>query len=156
MSRNTPIREKLASLSTTISSLQGMGFGKALGRAAETVANVGTITAAVSVGGLALKRAVDKISNDTRRKALIDDLVRNDPVLQKVDKDQVMEWYATIYGVAPSLSTDKSAVREVLQNFARFGRADLQTLKMLAETEKTIAGQSVAHSWAGILTGAVR
>lgn len=157
MSESTELREKVAAVSSLVSKVSTVGgFGKALGRVAETVGNISTIAAAASVSGLALKRVADKISNDTRRKALIDDLIRTDPVIQKVDKAQVMEWYATIYNVAPTLSADKSAVREVLQNFARFGRADMQTLKMLAETEKTMAGQHVSNSWAGILTGAVR
>ena len=48
-------------------------------------------------GGLLLKSLYAKISNDVRRKALIEDLRLNDPMLRKVDPAQLMEWYATIY-----------------------------------------------------------
>lgn len=65
-----------------------------------------------------------------------------------------MSAYATIYHFAPKVSLDKVAVREVLQGFARFGKVDLQTLKMLAETEKALADpQSKAGVWGNILMG---
>ena len=124
------------------------------GDTAKAVMSIGGLL--FGAGGLAMKRIFDKINNDTRRKALIEDLANNDPLLKDIDKATVMQWYASIYRVAPSLSMDKSTVREVLHTFARFGRVDMQTLKMLSETEKNISSQGVGNSWSGILTGAVR
>ena len=89
-------------------------------------------------GGLLLKSLYAKISNDVRRKALIEDLRLNDPMLRKVDPAQLMEWYATIYHFSPKASLDKSAVRELLRSFVTFGKVDLQTLKLLTETEKNL------------------
>ena len=76
-----------------------------------------------------------KISNDTRRKAIIEDLASNDIMLKEVDKDQLKEWYATMYYYAPTMTADKATVREVLQMFARFGKIDVKTLQLLTDTE---------------------
>ena len=94
--------------------------------------------ATLAAAGNAMYKAYEKIKNDTVRKNLINDLHLNDPVLKNVPEEQLLEWYATIYHFAPKYSLDKTAVREVLQNFARFGRVDANTLKMLAETEKAM------------------
>lgn len=61
-----------------------------------------------------------------------------------------MEWYATIVHFAPTVSLDKNAVREILQGFARFGRVDLQTLKLLADTEKSMASDN-SVPWGSVL-----
>ena len=60
-------------------------------------------------------------------------------MLKEVDRERLLEWYATIYHYAPKMSLDKVTVRELLQQFARFGRIDLQTLKTMAETEKALS-----------------
>lgn len=86
-----------------------------------------------------LSTIYNKIRNDTRRKAIIEDLAKSDPVLKEVDTNELQEWFGTMYYYAPTLTADKSTVREVLTGFARFGRIDLQTLKMLAETEEKLA-----------------
>lgn len=120
----------------------------------------GTSTAKIlSVGSLvlassALIKSIKEVQNDSRRKQLITELHHNDPVLSKIPEDQVLEWYATIYHFAPHFSLDRSAVREVLQNFARFGRVDVNTLKMLADTEKsTQAAASDNKSWGDVFAG---
>lgn len=116
--------------------------------------NVAKGLSMLATGGLFMKRVYDRINNDVRRKSLIEDIALTDPLLKTVDKAQLMEWYATIYHFAPKVSLDKVAVREVLQGFARFGKVDLQTLKMLAETEKALADpQSKAGVWGNILMG---
>lgn len=95
--------------------------------------------AGVILSALVLKTIYTKISNDLSRKRIIEDLSLNDPVLKSVPKKTLMEWYATMYAYAPTLTTDKQTVKEVLTNFARFGKIDLNTLKMLADTEKSLA-----------------
>ena len=82
-----------------------------------------------------LKSIYNKISNDMRRKAIIEDLASHDPMLNRVDREQLKEWYATMYYYAPTLTADKATVREVLGGFAQFGKVDLKTLQLLAETE---------------------
>ena len=108
------------------------------------------IAGALISGGIIVGKALNSIKNDIRRKSLLEDLYLNDPLLHEIDKAQLMEWYATIVHFAPTVSLDKNAVREVMHGFARFGRVDLQTLKMLADTEKSMtAGDSV--SWGSVL-----
>lgn len=126
-------------------------FGKALdvfSISPQKVIAVGSIVA----GGVTLHKAYKAIQNDAQRKTLLNDLHLNDPVLRQVPEEQLLEWYATIYHFAPKFSLDKSAVREVLQNFARFGRVDVNTLKMLADTEKaTQQAIAAGKSWGSIL-----
>lgn len=99
------------------------------------------LTTLFGVGALSaniMSTVFRKIENDTRRKAVIEDLASNDPILKSVDKEQLKEWFATIYYYSPSITADKASVREVLQGFARFGRVDIQTLKLLADTEEKL------------------
>lgn len=90
-------------------------------------------------GGIVLKSLYDKLQNDSRRKSLLESVTSSDPVLKDVDKAKLLEWYATLYHYAPTVSLDKNSVRELLLQFARFGKVDMQTLKLLAETEKSLA-----------------
>ena len=101
-----------------------------------------SVVGAIVTGGLVIGKVINKIKNDIRRKSLLEDLRLNDPLLRDIDKALLMEWYATIVHFAPTVSLDKNAVREILQGFARFGRVDLQTLKMLADTEKSMATEN--------------
>jgi len=106
-------------------------------------------------GALLMNKLHSKLKNDIQRKSMLEDLHLNDPVLSRLDKAQLLEWYLTIMHFAPRTSLDKTAVREVLHNFARFGKADFQTLSMLAETEKNIeAANKGGTSW-GSLFGAL-
>lgn len=107
----------------------------------------------LTLGGLMIYKKVKEIKNDVVRKNLIDDLRRTDPVLSEIPEEQLLEWYATIVHFAPKFSLDKSAVREVLQGFARFGRVDVNTLKMIADTEKaTQQAADYTKSWGSVLT----
>lgn len=104
--------------------------------------------------GMLINKTVNTILNDARRKRIVTELYNNDPVLSQLPQDQILEWYATIYNFAPQFSLDKSAVREVLQNFARFGRVDVNTLKMLADTEKsTQQAAAASKSWGDVFGG---
>lgn len=109
-----------------------------------------SVAGAVVTGGLVIGKVINKIKNDIRRKSLLEDLHLNDPLLRDIDKAQLMEWYATIVHFAPTVSLDKNAVREILQGFARFGRVDLQTLKLLADTEKSMASDN-SVPWGSVL-----
>ena len=104
----------------------------------KTIKNIGTAFGVISTGALVAKQVIDKLNNDTRRKALIEDLSNNDPLLRQVDKKQLLEWYATIYHYGPKVSLDKTTVRELLQSFSRFGKVDMQSIKLIADTEKAL------------------
>lgn len=88
--------------------------------------------------GMVIKNYINKIQNDTRRKALIEDLMLTDPIISHAPKDQVMSFYATINNVAPSIAVDKNVVRELLQYCIKFGTINLEMIKMLAETHGAI------------------
>lgn len=109
-----------------------------------------SVAGAAVTGSVVLGKVINKIKNDIRRKSLLEDLHLNDPLLHEIDKAQLMEWYATIVHFAPTVSLDKNAVREVMHGFARFGRVDLQTLKMLADTEKNMSTESTIP-WGSVL-----
>lgn len=79
-----------------------------------------------------------KLQNDVRRKALIEDLIKNDPVIKNENKDKVMEYYATIFHIAPHISADKNTVRDLLHNFITFDKVDLNSIKLLADAEKSL------------------
>ncbi len=89
-------------------------------------------------GGYAFNKIKTKLQNDIRRKTIIEDLANNDPILRNEDKETILQYYATIYNVAPTISLDKNAVKELITSFVRFGRVDVQTLKTLAETERNV------------------
>ena len=99
---------------------------------------VGMGASAAGISTILLKSLVNKIQNDMRRKAIIEDLATYDPILKNVDREQIKEWFATMYYYAPTMTADKNTVREILTGFARFGKIDLSTLKTLAETEEKL------------------
>jgi len=108
--------------------------------AAKTLAkeNPGKAVGATALAGVGLDKFIRKIRNDSRRKYLIEKLMRHDPIISDADSDEVMRYYATLYRIAPELSLDENAVKELLQSFIKFGRVDMATLKMLADTEKSL------------------
>lgn len=102
---------------------------------ATNAAVVGTL---LSLGANTFNSIKNKIQNDLRRKSLLEDLMRNDPIISKADKDQVLQFYATIFHVAPHLSADKNTVKDLLRNFITFDKVDLNSIKMLADAEKNM------------------
>jgi len=111
---------------------------RTVGQHADTMKGVGMAGMGASLPLMAINRMKQKIQNDTRRKALVEDLYTNDPIIGQADREDVIQYYATILSVAPSISLDKNVVRELLQNFIKFGRVDLQTVKTMADTEKSM------------------
>lgn len=117
-------------------------WGNAMSAIKDTMIVGGMAATALMAGG----SIVNKLNNDTRRKALIEDLARNDTILRQVPKDKLIAWYGVIYQYGPKTSLNKEVTRDLLQTFARFGRVDMPTLKTIAETEKAMAGSSVWSS----------
>lgn len=103
------------------------------------IGNALTLAVGAAIPLMTINSMKNKIQNDTRRKALIEDLYQNDPIIKNADREEVIQYYATIFSIAPSVSLDKNVVRELLQNFIKFGRVDIQTIKTLAETERSIS-----------------
>ena len=91
------------------------------------------------LAGSVLKSAYDAIRNNYKAKQVFES-VANDPRLSKVDKGTLLEWFAAIYHYSPTAATDKATVKELLQQFATFGKVDLQTLKTLSEIEDKATG----------------
>lgn len=94
--------------------------------------------AGVAIGALGLKMLYDKIQRDRQAKQVIDDLMRNDPIISKEAPDKVMQYAATVYNVAPSVTRDHNIMKNLLQNFIKFGTVDLQSIKMLVDIEKSM------------------
>ena len=113
----------------------------------------GAFGTGAALGTIAYDRIKRKIENEPRRRAILDDLSTNDPIISEADPEKVLQYYATIYNFAPEIALDKNAVQELLQHFIRFGRIDLQTLKTLAETEKTIEANKDRQSTLGTVRG---
>lgn len=103
-----------------------------------TALAVSTFAGISALSANVLSTIYRKIDNDTRRKAVIEDLAAHDPVLSQQDSDKLKEWYATMHYYAPSLTQDKATVREILTGFARFGKVDPQTIKLLVDTEEKV------------------
>lgn len=89
--------------------------------------------------------AKDTLATSPARSALFDALRREDPDLAATDKGTLMEAYHTMTRFAPTLSTDKNAVKSFLRTVATSpeGGTDFNTIKLLAEAENAIAGPVV-------------
>jgi len=113
----------------------------------------GAFGSGAALGTIAYDRIKRKIENEPRRRAILEDLSTNDPIISEADPEKVLQYYATIYNFAPEIALDKNTVQELLHHFIRFGRIDLQTLKTLAETEKTIEANKDRQSTVGAVRG---
>lgn len=114
-------------------------FSNTVGKHTSSLGKLAVPALAAVAGGYIIKQILDKMRNDVRKTRIIEDLALNDPVLRSVDKRQLYHWYATLCYYAPTLANDKLTVTEVLQNFARFGKVDFNTIKMLVDTEKSVS-----------------
>lgn len=100
------------------------------------------------MGGIGIAAYIRKIRNDHTRKALIEQLMVEDPILKNADREQLLEYYATIYMFAPDVSKDKNAVRELLVNFVRFGKVDFQSINSLVQAQTAITkGRAATNIW---------
>lgn len=85
--------------------------------------------------------AVSNIGNNSAREAIIGELKRTDAVLSQADNRQLMESYHTMVRFAPTLSTDKNAVRSFLRQSVMSGTGpDFMTIKHLADSERAVTG----------------
>ena len=114
------------------------GIGSALGGSL-----VGLMAHGIGTGVDALR---DHFMLDPKRKALVDTLVRTDPVLSDAverhpdSKSLIRESYGTMERFAPTLSLDINAVRSFLREAVLGGSGvNYATIKNLVDTEKSIA-----------------
>lgn len=91
--------------------------------------------AGLAAGARGISAVHNKLANDPKRKRILEELVREDPLLRDADPDKLKEYYAVIYHIAPTLTLNKGALREPLKNFIRFDKVDIATMKTLAELE---------------------
>ena len=101
--------------------------------------NKGVSTAAKALlVGYGLKMAVQKLMNKRENLAMVEDLMLTDPIIKQADPQRVKEFYTTIDYMAPAISKDKNVVKELLQNFIKFDRVDMPSIKALADTQKSL------------------
>lgn len=82
------------------------------------------------------------IGNESARTAILQQLRKEDPVLQEADDKTLMEAYHTMTRFAPVLSTDKNAVRSFLRQAVMSGNGpDYVTIKLLADSERAVTGE---------------
>ena len=88
------------------------------------------------------KSAIGSIGNNNARKAIVDQLKKEDPVLNNSSDATLMDAYHTMVRFAPTLSTDKNAVRSFLRQSVMSGAGpDFTTIKLLADSERAVTGK---------------
>jgi len=82
----------------------------------------------------------DKFDLSPTRKSIFGALKKEDPTLAMADNKTLLEAYHTMAKVAPTLSTDKNAVRSFLTEAATSGMGGLnfQTIKGIADAESAV------------------
>lgn len=110
------------------------GAGKALGAAG--------IALGTGAGLMGMQHAQDWYRKNQREK-LIKELIREDPVIAQAEQQTpgvVMNAYLTMQRFAPTLSTDKNAVRSYLREAVMMGDngVNYATIKNIAEAEKSV------------------
>lgn len=85
--------------------------------------------------------AIGHAGDSSAREAILGDLKRTDSVLAGADDTMLMEAYHTMTRFAPTLSTDKNAVRSFLRAAVMSGTGpDFMTIKHLADSERAVTG----------------
>jgi hypothetical protein len=85
--------------------------------------------------------AASHAGDSSAREAILGELKRNDPVLADANDKVLMEAYHTMTRFAPTLSTDKNAVRSFLRQAVMSGSGpDYMSIKLLADAERAVTG----------------
>ena len=87
-----------------------------------------------------MKKNQQMMFDSPRRKAIFDALVIEDDIINKMDQTRALEAYHSMAKIAPTLSTDKNAVKSFLRSVAASpeGGIDWNTLKGMADAEVSI------------------
>ena len=113
----------------------GESFAKQLGsQSAESLMGLATDMASKTVD------TIKSVTMDSpARNAIFSALRKEDPIIAQVDMKTLNDAFHTMANVAPSLSTDKNAVKSVLRLAATSGGGlDYQTIKGLADAETSL------------------
>lgn len=85
--------------------------------------------------------AMGHAGDASAREAILGDLKRTDSVLANADDATLMEAYHSMTRFAPTLSTDKNAVRSFLRQAVMSGSGpDYMSIKLLADAERAVTG----------------
>lgn len=108
---------------------------------------VGSQTGQSTVGllGDIMSKAVSGVSSIPRalaRENMFDQLQQEDDVLAQADPQTLQEAYHTMVRFAPTLATDKNAVRSFLRESVLYGTGpNVITIKQLADAERASTGE---------------
>lgn len=85
--------------------------------------------------------AKNKAVDSPMRQAILTQLKREDDIIAAAPKKDLLEAYHTMKNFAPTLSTDKSAVKSFLRQAAQHGGGiDYMSIKGLADAEAAVTG----------------
>ena len=89
-------------------------------------------------------KAVTQISNGPAINAMLQAVVKGDPILAKADPALLSKAYHSMANFAPTLAKDENAVRSFLRESVMAGNGpDYATIANLAKAEATITGKKV-------------
>lgn len=83
--------------------------------------------------------AISSVFDKRERNSILEQLKSEDPIISRADDETLMEAYNTMVRFAPTLSTDKNAVRSYLREAIMTGAGpNYATIKALAEAERAV------------------
>jgi hypothetical protein len=86
--------------------------------------------------------SIGAAGDQSAREAILKQLKKEDPVLGNADDKTLMEAFHTMQRFAPTLSTDKNAVRSFLRSAVMSGAGvDFHTIKLLGDAERSVTGE---------------
>lgn len=113
----------------------GEAFAKEIGK--QTGSEVIGLTRDILGKGLEVLK--DTFSTSPARQAIFGALKREDPVLAEADDTTILEAYHTMARFAPTLSTDKNAVKSFLREAVMSGGGvNYNTIKLLTDAENSL------------------
>jgi len=93
--------------------------------------------------GSAQRTLKEKMVDSPMRHAILNQLKKEDDIISMADNKATLEAYHTMKNVAPTLSTDKNAVKSFLREAVQHqGGVDYMTLKGLADAEAAVTGRA--------------
>jgi len=103
---------------------------------------------AKDMAGKGYQTLKDRFGMSPTRQAIFGALKREDPTLAMADNKTLLEAFHTMSKIAPTLSTDKNAVRSFLTEAATAGSGGLnfQTIKGIADAEVSVNKATMPYS----------
>jgi hypothetical protein len=131
----TNIGERVAALKAP------MDYGHLLGQTG--VKTVGSLATDAIKGGLSKGWSMFAHRNDDQaRDAVLAELKKSDPIISQASDKTIKDAFGTMVRFAPTLSTDKNAVRSYLREAVMSGVGpNYSTIKSLADAENAVNGK---------------